>query len=130
MEIQVVNLTPHAVVVLAPDGVVFDPRTRSSRVEDGHTPVVLRCYEPTAGAIPRCTQVETDLGELDGVPLVGMKFGEVENLPEARDGVYYIVSSLVAQAGRKVGRSDLLIPAKMVRDQDGNILGCLALAAE
>ena len=76
MEIQIINLTPHSVTVLSSQGVVFDPRTRSSRVEDGHTPVVLRCYEPTAGAIPLCTQVETDLGELDGVPLVGMQFAD------------------------------------------------------
>ena len=63
-------------------------------------------------------------GELDGVPTSRTEFGEPTGLPEAEEGVYYIVSQLVKSA---IGRDDLLVPAEVVRDENGQISGCRSL---
>lgn len=47
-------------------------------------------------------------------------------LPVEREGVYYVVSTLVQNA--YPDRNDLLIPAMLVRDAAGNITGCMKLA--
>ena len=52
-------------------------------------------------------------------------FGEVENLPPQEDGVMVIVSALAADAAKD--RNDLLVPGELVRDNDGNIIGCKSL---
>lgn len=54
--------------------------------------------------------------------------GPVEGLPEPDPAcrVRYIVSRVVAEAAR--GRADLLIPDDTVRDEQGRIIGCRALA--
>jgi len=92
---------------------------------------------------------------INGVPTSITIFGEPEGLPESgvfcpscgqttsgrfwnRDWstcdhcdsdiletVYYIVSQLVKSACP--GRDDLLVPAEVVRDNSGNIIGCRSL---
>jgi len=52
-------------------------------------------------------------------------FGEPEGLPEYEEGVFYIVSQLVKSA--LPGREDLLVPAEVVRDEKGQIIGCKSL---
>lgn len=50
------------------------------------------------------------------------------HLPPEEPGTMLIVSALVANAGMAHGRKDLLVPTRMVRDVEGRIVGCLALA--
>lgn len=64
-------------------------------------------------------------GEIDGVNITTTQFGEPEGLPEFEEGVYYIVSQLVKSAITE--REDLLVPAEVVRDPQGNIVGCKSL---
>jgi len=47
-------------------------------------------------------------------------------MPEQVSGVAYIVSALVRSA--YPDRTDLLIPHGLVRDDDGNIIGCRGFA--
>lgn len=64
-------------------------------------------------------------------PVMAVESGEIENLPEASEGTWLIVSAMVANAGRAQGRHDLLVPARIVRaTADGDPVGCLALASE
>ena len=63
--------------------------------------------------------------ELDGVPTSRTEFGEPQGLPEFQEGVYYIVSQLVKSA--QANRSDLLVPAEVARDGNGQIIGCKSL---
>ena len=84
--------------------------------------------------LARCTQEEEYVGYIEPegplcIPttIVRMQYGKVEGLPEPQDGVFYIVSSLVAQAC-KGKRSDLLVPADPVRDESGRIIGCRKFA--
>jgi hypothetical protein len=61
----------------------------------------------------------------DGTPLTKTGFGDVEGLPEYKSGTYYIVSQIVKNALPK--RWDLLVPAEVVRDSRGTIIGCKSL---
>lgn len=59
------------------------------------------------------------------VDINSTKFGEIKDLPALQDGVLYIVSRIVASAS---DRDDLVIPNDLVRDDDGQVIGCRALA--
>lgn len=123
---MILNMTPHRITVIDPNSCVYDARTRSYKSE---SPMVLRTIEPE-GTCPRVATEETRYADIDGIQCVGIRYGEIENLPEPRLGTFLIVSALVAVAGRKAGRDDLLVPAQLVRDSEGKIVGCLALAIE
>lgn len=101
------NLTPHTITLLDDSG---------EAVRD--FPAEIPC--------PRVAVVETSAGEIAGVPIVRQQYGQVQDLPEEEAGTYLIVSALV-QAAATV-RRDLLIPAQLVRDEAGRIIGCRALA--
>jgi len=100
-----VNLTPHEIKVVRKDG------------------SELRL--PPSGQVARVMTASVPVSEVDGVEVVRTEFGAVEGVPEPREGVYYIVSSMVAQA--LSWRSDVLAPdtspASAVRDEQGRIVG-------
>lgn len=93
------NLTPHAITD-ALTGVTFPPSGEVARVAATFTPV----------------------GSADGVQLFRRTFGEVTGLPDSRDGVLLIVSALVAAAA--IERADLISPGELVRNSDGQPIGC------
>jgi hypothetical protein len=102
---MIINMTPHPVMIID---------------ETGN---VARRFE-TAGQIRLASQTVT--GEpIDGIPTSKTVFGEAVGLPEATNGTYYIVSQIVKSA--LPGRKDLLVPAEVVRDTSGNIIGCRSL---
>lgn len=121
----IINCTPHKITIIDSKSCVFDSKTRSYKSEN---PVVLRTIAPS-GNCPRCKQNEIEQGLLGFVPVISVEYGEIEGLPPEVDGIYLIVSALVANAGKALGRKDLLIPARLVRNESGQIIGCLALAA-
>lgn len=100
----IVNLTPHTINVLGDNPQNFPP----------------------SGTVARCAVARQQVGTVDGVPVNHTTFGEVTGLPVARTDTYYIVSALVAQACPD--RADLLITDDAVRDDQGRIVGCRALA--
>lgn len=106
MENTIINLTPHDIVV------VDDNLNEVTRIA-------------SSGNIARCKATPVNAGDLDGIPLTRTEYGEVEGLPEAQDGVYYIVSALVRT--RLPERKDLLSPGRQVRDDAGRIVGCQSL---
>jgi hypothetical protein len=97
------NLTPHPIHLVGLDGQIirtFSPdglvRLKTSTVDAGFT--------------------------VEGCKITKTVFGEPEGLPEYKLGQFYIVSQLVKSA--LPNREDLLVPAEVVRDSNGNILGC------
>jgi len=64
-------------------------------------------------------------GTIAGIPVTRTVFGQPEGLPEYSDGTFYIVSQIVKSALPQ--RNDLLVPAEVVRDAAGNIIGCKSL---
>ena len=99
----VLNLTPHPLKVLG---------------EDGEPMLEL----PKAEAPARVSASTRRVGEVDGIPVYQEILGEVENLPEPREGAYYVVSRMIAAACP--GRHDLLVPGNLIRDGEGRIIGC------
>jgi hypothetical protein len=103
----VINKTPHPVYVVDGEGKVI--RT----YEKDATPIRLASKTVSAGALP------------DGTPLTATEFGEPEGLPAYQEGTWYIVSQIVKSA--LPDRTDLLVPAEVVRDSAGQIVGCKSL---
>lgn len=97
---MLINLTPHPINII-----------------DGPT-------LPSSG-VARVSASSETVGSVDGVPIVRQSFGDVEGLPDQVDGMHIIVSRMVAAACPD--RADLLVPADMVRDDQGRIVGCRSL---
>ena len=118
--IEFVNLTPHAIVLQAPDG------AQISIPASGHVARVSSqpAFPPTAfPGVPVLVQ---------GPPV----WGAVEGLPEPARDVVYIVSSLVLEAVRASGmhRPDVMAPATgpqdgAVRDAQGRVVAVTRLVA-
>jgi len=107
---HVVNLTPHAV-----------------KVVDEHGKTVLELAKPAEGTVLPRVGVESSLeGHIDwGVPVFKSKLSAVEGLPEPKEGVAYLVSTMVRTASPD--RQDLVSPGELVRDADGKPVGCKGL---
>lgn len=106
---KLINLTPHEINIIKFNSTEC-LKTISTNVQ---------------GIIARC-KVETKLiDDINYIPIYETKLSEVENLPEQKNDVMYIVSRAVAN---KSDRDDLLIPNQVVRDHKGKILGCRSLA--
>lgn len=102
---NIINLTPHDVNLLLEDDVIVFKSEGIARVQQKE--IIDECF--------------------DRVPIYKNKYGEVEGLPEEKDGVYYIVSFVVASA-LKDKRNDLLIVTKTERNEKGQIIGCYGFA--
>ena len=104
------NLTPHTVNICNENG------------------EILKSYE--SQGIARAKQEAETIGNLEGVDLVTMKFGEPEDLPDYSSDTYYIVSVITANAAKAIGRrtDDLLITSDPCRDAEGRIIGCKRFA--
>ena len=79
------------------------------------------CFPPS-GIVARLERKDEFVGFIDGVPVTRTSFGKVNNLPEQKDGVYYIVSKHVADA--LPDRNDLLVPGPVMRDKNHFPIGC------
>lgn len=85
---------------------------------------------PPSGILPRAAETTTQIGTVDlegvTVPIVTKQYGQVRDLPAPAPDTLLIVSALVAKACPD--RSDLVVPADLVRDESGRPVGCQALA--
>jgi len=104
---ELVNLTPHEIKIVGEDGKI-------------------RLVVPPSGQVARVKTEQQVIGSVNDIPIVKTEFGDVEGLPEPREGVYYIVATLVAQA-MKGKREDVVAPDTspqgVVRDSEGKIVG-------
>lgn len=107
---NIINLTPHKINIVD---------------EEGN---VVKIFE--SSGVARAAQKDVEIGMLEGIPIIETEFGKPVNLPEYNQGTYYIVSAITAKAAYLSGRNtqDLLLTAKTVRNDDGQIIGCQALA--
>ena len=103
-EIEVINCTPHDITIMNDKKIVIK----------------------ASGIIARVSTTMSPSGMIGDIPLSETKFGEVENLPEAKKGTRYLVSRMVMEACPH--RHDLLVPGECVRDEEGKIIGCRTLS--
>lgn len=102
---KIINLTPHEINLHQENGnvVTIKPSGNAARI-----------------AVKR-EVVDTILG----CPVTRSVFGEVEGLPEEKEGVILLVSALVRNAFPE--RKDLFSPGNLVRDKNGAVIGCSTL---
>ena len=97
--VNFINCTPHAI-----------------KLNDG------RVFEPS-GTVARVAQT---ISEFDDNRIAVQSFGVVTDLPEPKEGTYYIVSAMVLERAQIEGRCDVVAPATghkdCVRDENGRIL--------
>ena len=103
---NIINCTPHPVTIVNAEGSIL------RIIESNGNPIRL-----AASTVPA--------GEFDGVPLSRTEFGEPVNLPEPEEGTLFIVSQIVKNALTE--RADLVVPADVLRDEKGQIIGCKSL---
>ena len=134
-----INMTPHDINILDDSNVSYDKAFCCYKVTGD--PIIRETCKPS-GTVLRCSQEETEAGDLNGIKLYKVKFGRVEhttkdgsvpvfNMPvifnvPVKEGVYYIVSSIIKDA--LSDRPDLLVPARVVRNDKGQPVGCLGFA--
>lgn len=118
----IINLTPHSVTVYSTDDVteVTKGSYTSLILKEGAQPLVTY---PSQG-VARAASVKEQVDVINGIPVYSTSYGEPEGLPEEKEGVFYLVSALTAQAAK--GRKDLLLVDGAVRDGEGKIVGCTA----
>lgn len=103
---ELVNLTPHAI------NIVCENATRT---------IV------PSGVVARVSTVSVQVGEIDGFPIYQTQYGELEGLPEPKVDTMYIVSAMTAAAAKAAGRDDILSPGELIRDENGQPVGCRGL---
>lgn len=105
------NLTPHEVKIFKLNGTAPD------------LDVVIEANEGMVARVS-CEYIKVDK-KVDGIDLYRPVFGEVTGLPDYEEGVYLLVSTMVREALPL--RSDLVSPGQLLRNDDGNVIGCLNL---
>jgi|AntRauTorcE11897_2_1112592.scaffolds.fasta_scaffold06293_5 hypothetical protein len=105
-QIEFINLTPHDINLIRGNNTVLtlsraiNPPRVEERVESQEHLTVNGSYD---------------------IPIYQARNEYVAKLPEKREGYYYIVSRIIAEYSE---RDDLLVPHGLVRDSNGNIIGC------
>lgn len=101
-----VNLTPHTLNLIAADGSTVDI--------------------PTSGNIARVGSISSIVATVNGININKQTFGKIVDLPDAQDGLVYIVSRMVKD--RVPDRDDVVVPGVPFRDTDGKIIGAWGLS--
>jgi hypothetical protein len=101
MKTHFVNLTPYPITI------------------GGRPPI-----QPS-GAVARLNAQTIQTAQIDGIPILETVFNGVTGVPNKKANYMFIVPTVVRQAFPT--RRDLLSPAKLVRDKNGMVLGCLGL---
>ena len=115
--ITLVNLTPHNINIIGETGSTII-----------HTSGIIARVNMIVSTIDTVAQYITkrNYEKEVGVPMFKTVYGEVTNLPEEVRDTLYIVSGMVQTAAKD--RTDLVVPANLVRDDKGMVVGCTGLS--
>lgn len=113
-QVTLVNKTPHTVNLVTEDGtkISLEPVLPTPRVSSSSIKTAVYT-------------ITDDNGIAHEIVREAPVFGEVVDLPEPQEGVLYIVSMLVA--ARAANRIDLVSPGRQIRNEAGQVIGCLGL---
>ena len=84
---------------------------------------------PRSGVIVRVKQQTRKTQTHANVPIYASTFGDIEGLPEPVEGTIYIVSALALNAVQE-GRTDVVAPGNLQRDEHGQPVGCVGFRAK
>ena len=102
---KIINLTPHSITILNEEGKMYQIIGSSG--------------------VARLAQKTVIAGIINGIIITKTEFGKPEGLPNFEEGTFIIVSQLIKTALHN--RKDLLVPAEVIRDKNGIILGYKSL---
>ena len=128
MEVKLINLTPHILRIFDADDVEYNSKSKAFYLKKKNSyniPIVLT----PGNNIPRVQISRNETKKLNGIPVIESNYGEIKNYPQKEDGTYYIVSAITANAFRKENRNDILVPNQIVRDEHGQIIGCVSFSS-
>lgn len=80
--------------------------------------------------VDRCLHLEIDRGtDHEAISVYSTKFGALEGLPEPKYGeVIFVASMVAAQAAKSLGRTDVVSPGELLRNEQGQPIGCIGLS--
>ena len=106
---KIVNLTPHEITVY----------------KDGVVALTL----PSEG-VARADSKSVIIDSVNGIDITRVIFGEPIDLPEPEDDTFYVVSRITIESAATSGRTtdDLLTTDRLVRDENGRVIGCESFA--
>ena len=99
-EITFINLTPHVI-----------------------TEVITNLILQSEGVARVATTSEV-VATYNGIDIFNTVYGELQGLPKPKTNTLYIVSGLVLDAAKRLGRDDCIAPGELVRDDKGQPIGC------
>ena len=115
---KLVNLTPHVLnIVCKHTTLAVQPSGK-----------IARLVEKVLETLPAVV-VTTGWGEANyhEIPVIVKAMEQIIDLPQPEDGVVYVASALVAKEAVNAGRTDVLCPGMLVRDDKGVVSGCNGL---
>ena len=104
----IVNLTPHSITVC----------------DEDNKPLLIL---PPSGKVARVSVKYVQCGTLNGVPIYQAEYGSVVDMPDPELDTAYVVSGMTAVALAGSGRTDIFVPGDLIRDENGNPIGCRGL---
>ena len=116
-----INLTPHVINVI---GNCRHGRVTSDTDVEEQNCSCCKSFPPS-GEVARVSVETCQVPSIGGIDIFSTVYGPVEGLPEEREGVWLIVSLVVKQASPD--RKDLLSPGALVRNAEGQPIGCQGL---
>ncbi len=111
---MLINATAYNISILSTEGVDYNPGTKSHWSAPDLVTVTKQI--PYSSFICEIEVFEVPQQLTHGIPTSKVKYGEITNLPEPQEGVFYIVDSLLFAVGKARGRTDLLTPYQPVFD--------------
>lgn len=121
-----INVTPHKICLYKQSLCFFDSTGNCFRNTNGTAPV--KVFEP-AGLPARCSNKMEEEQQYEDVQVIKVGFNHIVNLPEPRKDVMYITSAIVADEAKRIGRKDVVVPFRLVKEYSGRTIGCTAFCS-
>ena len=87
---------------------------------------------PASGTVARVEMTSTEAAPIEvgavAIPVRETRAGAIVDLPPAVAGTVIVAATLVASAATAAGRTDVLAPGALVRDDAGVVVGCQGLS--
>lgn len=121
---QIINLTPHAVVIYDNDG-----KTILATVQPSGDVARVSMTRQQMGVVPLTDDARAILDKQpgSGIPVYVSTAGDVTGVPALQTGKIYLVSAMVRLALKN--RLDVLSPGELIRNEAGQPVGCKGLEA-
>jgi hypothetical protein len=107
---HLINLTPHDINIYIEDGKIIKLKRQNISA--------------------RVKKESFIIGTMNDIPITTTHYYQVENLPDYKENILYIVSKIVYETALNQGRTtiDLFLANDLIRDDKGNVTGCRSIS--